>query len=305
MLCTYFILILFGLSQAQDYSEELQIVDLTKLNDTLSTNHRIIGGQPVNIEKYPYTVQVLLNGGLTCGGSLLSTSHVLTSAHCFFAQNGQMLRPSQLSVRLGSTMQGSGGTVVSVSRFIIHENYNIPIRNNDIGILVLSRRVTLSNQISLAFIPQQGNMVPDRAPVTYVGWGQTNVNVPVGSTVLNEVHVQNINLTICSIRYNQLSQLTGQTYIVTNDMLCAGILDVGQKDACQGDSGGPVIYNGVVVGITSWGYSCGHPSYPGVNSRVSSYTTWITRTMRGSAITSAGSLKMIIVFMLCSILYSY
>ncbi|XP_045526010.1 trypsin-like isoform X2 [Pieris brassicae] len=279
MLCTYFILFLFGLSQAQDYSEELQIVDLTKLNDTLSTNHRIIGGQPVNIEKYPYTVQVLLNRGLTCGGSLLSTSHVLTSAHCFFAQNGQMVRPSQLSVRLGSTMQGSGGTVVSVSKFVIHENYNIPIRNNDIGILFLSRRVKLTNQISLAFIPQQGNMVPDRATVTYVGWGYTNVNAPVGSTVLNEVHVQNINLTICSIRYNQLSQLTGMTYIVTNEMLCAGILDVGQKDACQGDSGGPVIYNGVVVGITSWGYSCGHPTYPGVNSRVSSYTTWITRTI--------------------------
>lgn len=43
----------------EDYSEDLQIVNLDELNDSASnTDTRIIGGQPVNIERYPYTVQV-------------------------------------------------------------------------------------------------------------------------------------------------------------------------------------------------------------------------------------------------------
>lgn len=70
----------------------------------------------------------------------------------------------------------SGGTVVRVSHYVIHERYNIPLRNNDIGILFLSRRLTLSNSVALAFIPAQGNSVPDGATVTHVGWGQTNVS---------------------------------------------------------------------------------------------------------------------------------
>ncbi|XP_047999851.1 trypsin, alkaline C-like [Leguminivora glycinivorella] len=58
-------------------------------------------------------------------------------------------------------------------------------------------------------------------------------------------------------------------------MLCSGWLDVGGRDQCQGDSGGPLIHNGVVIGVCSWGEQCALPRYPGVNARVSRYTSWI------------------------------
>ena len=53
-----------------------------------------------------------------------------------------------------------------------------------------------------------------------------------------------------------------------NSQVCAGAYS-GGKDTCQGDSGGGLygydsnLSKFVVVGITSYGYSCGKPGYPG------------------------------------------
>ena len=58
-------------------------------------------------------------------------------------------------------------------------------------------------------------------------------------------------------------------------MFCAGILDVGGKDACQGDSGGPVTLNGQLVGATSWGYGCAQAKYPGLYTDVAMFRNWI------------------------------
>ncbi|XP_046991906.1 trypsin-like [Schistocerca americana] len=44
-----------------------------------------------------------------------------------------------------------------------------------------------------------------------------------------------------------------------------------------GDSGGPVLYGGVLQGLTSWGYECATPPYPGIYTRVASYVDWIHR----------------------------
>lgn len=66
--------------------------------------------------------------------------------------------------------------------------------------------------------------------------------------------------------------------MVTDNMICSGWLDVGGRDQCQGDSGGPLIHNGVIVGLSSWGWDCASPVWPGVNTRVSSYTDWVVDT---------------------------
>lgn len=59
-------------------------------------------------------------------------------------------------------------------------------------------------------------------------------------------------------------------------MLCAGVMADPVKDTCQGDSGGPLAVNNAgewtLAGITSWGYACADPDYPGVYTRVTTYT---------------------------------
>lgn len=43
----------------------------------------------------------------------------------------------------------------------------------------------------------------------------------------------------------------------------------------EGDSGGPIICEAVLRGITSHGYKCGEPNFPGVYMDVSYYYDWI------------------------------
>ena len=71
-----------------------------------------------------------------------------------------------------------------------------------------------------------------------------------------------------------------------NDEFCAGSPDHdgdgktdGGTDACQGDSGGGLICSvrdkPVLVGIISWGKSCGISGAPGVYANVYKFTDWI------------------------------
>jgi secreted trypsin-like serine protease len=68
-------------------------------------------------------------------------------------------------------------------------------------------------------------------------------------------------------------------------MFLAGGLNASGKiiDTCQGDSGGPlfcIIDKQVfVLGITSWGYGCAMPNYPGVYAKVSAAIPWIKSTI--------------------------
>ncbi|KAJ0171048.1 hypothetical protein K1T71_013247 [Dendrolimus kikuchii] len=292
MLSYFLMLISIVYSQALQY--EITTVPLTEVQ----SNTRIIGGTATTIEKYPYTVQVLYYSQLSCGGSLLTRKHVMSAAHCFVSsEDNSLISPTRYSIRAGSSVLNSGGSVHQVSVIVVHERYNNPPRDNDVAVLLLTTEVTLGANIGLATIPAQGNSFPDNSSVTIVGWGSTNAVVSTISHVLNEVEVRKVNFDTCFDRYNQLQSLTGYFFLVTRSMMCAGLLDVGGKDACQGDSGGPVIYQGVVVGITSWGYGCAEPVYPGVNARVASYTNWInstvTRYNSGSSFGSTGAILLL------------
>ncbi|CAF4768414.1 unnamed protein product, partial [Rotaria sp. Silwood2] len=59
---------------------------------------------------------------------------------------------------------------------------------------------------------------------------------------------------------------------------------------CQGDSGGPLMafVNNVwqLHGITSNGYGCALPGYPGIYTRVSYYVKWIQSIMSPNKITT-------------------
>ncbi|KAI5640024.1 trypsin domain-containing protein [Phthorimaea operculella] len=239
---------------------------------------RIVGGQPTTIEQWPFMVQVLRNLSPVCAGSILTSRHVLSAAHCFVNSENKLLPVSVFAIRAGSTSLWTGGTVVAVQEIITHADYNTRIvRDNDVAVLLLQNELTFSSSIQSAGIPQAGYTVPDDAHVTYIGWGTTESGAV--STTLREVWVRKVNNEECVERYRMLEAQNNMPWPVTSSMICAGLLDVGGKDACSGDSGGPLVYNGAVVGVISWGWNCAEAQYPGVNARVSNFTFWIADTV--------------------------
>ncbi|XP_052756189.1 transmembrane protease serine 9-like [Galleria mellonella] len=243
---------------------------------------RIVGGSPTTVEQYPYmtNMQYGFLGSIWfqfCGGSLLTSTAVLSAAHCYEGD-----RPTDWRVLVGTSYASSGGQAIAVSQIIIHENYQSSTIDSDVAVIRLAYSAIFSESVGVARIPGVNYIVPDGANVTAIGWGAL---APGGGAPeqLQHVVVNVINQEICTERYDYLRTQPGfQNWPrITDGMLCAGILNVGGKDACQGDSGGPLAHQGdIVVGVTSWGYSCAHDYYPGVNARVSVYSNWIVANPR-------------------------
>ncbi|CAH0592702.1 unnamed protein product [Chrysodeixis includens] len=232
-----------------------------------SNPNRIVGGSTVNISSYPSLVSLLrahdwTNYRQNCGGIILNNRAILTAAHCTVGD-----APNRWRVRVGSSLANSGGVVHNAATIINHPSYGQGghMYNNDIAILRISSNIAFNNNARAASIAGSNYIVPDNAVVWTTGWGTTAFGGPL-SEQLRHVQVWAVNQNVCNSRY-------GGT--ITANMLCAGWLDVGGRDACQNDSGGPLYHSGVVVGVVSFGTGCGDPRFPGVYARVSRYTSWI------------------------------
>ncbi|XP_030032012.1 trypsin, alkaline B-like [Manduca sexta] len=235
-----------------------------------SAPQRIVGGSVTTIDNYPSLVALLRTQDWSqwsqaCGGSIINSRHILSAAHCLHGYAVGAWR-----VRVGSTWANSGGVVHAVDRHIIHYHYNNRTLDNDIAILRLASNIAFNQNARAGHYAGANYHVADNQAVWAAGWGHTQFRGNP-SEQLRHVEVRTINLDVCRDRYRRAFP----PRIVTDNMLCSGILDVGGRDACQGDSGGPVYHNNVIAGVTSWGIRCADRRFPGVNVRVQRYTAWI------------------------------
>ncbi|CAF4840781.1 unnamed protein product [Pieris macdunnoughi] len=242
----------------------------------LASSNRIVGGEETKIENYPYIVQVEMynsgNWNQGCGANIILRNWVVSAAHCF---EGWTYRPEHRRIRAGSTYRNEGGYVHYVDFERNHPEYGvIATFDADINVVKLTTPLVWSPSIQRGTIVPQGYVLPDNTPVVHAGWGNTT---PGGSPsrVLRHVEIYKVNNSLCTDRYNQLPGPN-----VSPNMICAGLLDIGGRDACQRDSGGPLYAGNVIVGIVSWGHGCANARYPGISTKVSSYTNWIIQNAR-------------------------
>lgn len=228
---------------------------------------KIIGGTPADINDAPWQVAILRLGtdnnyNHVCGGVIITASSILTAAQCTTGIQASFFR-----IRSGSTFHHVGGQVTAVIRKKEHDAFNSNTYQNDLAFLYLYNDINFGVSAAPAFLPPLGLVVPDRSYCFVTGWGTTSVG---GSKPLqlNKVTVPSVNQDRCVSAYSNI-------LAVTPNMICAGNLDAGGVDACVGDTGGPLTISNILIGITSWGVSCGVADYPGVYTRVPMYRNWI------------------------------
>lgn len=162
---------------------------------------------------------------------------------------------------VGTTTLNSGGTGYSVSRITSHSDYDSSTIANDISILRVSTTISGSNTV--ASIPIGSTYLGAGYTVTLSGWGSTSTGSALPNN-LQFINLRSISNADCASR--------NSPYPIFESSICT-FTQAGQG-ACNGDSGGPLVYDGILVGLVSWGIPCA-AGYADVFTRISYYIDWI------------------------------
>ena len=221
----------------------------------------IVGGTTTTTTAYPFVMQITdASGSQFCGGTLVAAKKVVTAAHCMVGETTGSVR-----VVGGRTyLNGTNGTVSKVSKIWIDPDYTDATNGDDVAVLTLSTSMpyTKASYVSSS----QTSVYAAGTTARILGWGTTSESGS-SSNQLRTATVPVVSDAGCGSSY-------GSDY-VKSDMVCAGYTS-GGVDTCQGDSGGPLLVGGVLAGITSWGEGCAEAGYPGVYTRLTTFSDLVT-----------------------------
>jgi secreted trypsin-like serine protease len=236
-----------------------------------------------------------------CGGTAVSSHHVVTAAHCFdyiekrgnsFASTFAGTRSWLLDVVIGTHDLDDVTTATSfpIGDVLVHEGYakhRATTQGNDLALVRLGRDWT-GPVPRLSLDDATDPTSPPGASLSVAGFGLLE-GAPRGGT-LRQFRRNDGTVYSAGSRFLQYVSLP----LISNDecvrrwssvgpgQLCAGYsAPQALKDSCGGDSGGPLVWYDrqgcpTHVGLVSWGPNdCGRPRAYGVYTRFSRYATWL------------------------------
>jgi len=226
----------------------------------------IVGGEAAVPNEFPHLVSLQYFGSHICGATIIRADALITAAHC--AEVGP---PSSLSVKAGKhnirEVEATEQTR-NIASIAIHPGY--PGANgfsNDVAILRTTTSFVFNAAVAPIPISPAGHTATGNGVIQ--GWGTTREG---GSypDILQKAELPIVTDAVCRQAYGAAE--------IEDNMICAGFTQ-GGVDSCEGDSGGPLVASDrgyrYLAGITSFGYGCARPGYPGVYQEISYHSEFI------------------------------
>ncbi|CAH2095577.1 unnamed protein product [Euphydryas editha] len=254
---------------------------------------RVVGGIDAKLGDFPWMALLGYQGRRgsdtrwLCGGSLITSHHVMTAAHCIHNHETDLYVVRLGELDLAREDDGAIPVDVLIKYKIKHEGYNPKSFTNDIGLLILQQDVQFSSLIRPICIPTNSELraksFENYNPII-AGWGNTEFRGP-SATHLQVLQLPVVGNDFCAKAYSEY-----KAQVIDERVLCAGYKH-GGKDACQGDSGGPLmqpIYYPqnlttyfFQIGVISYGKRCAEAGFPGVYTRVTNFVPWLQQNVLG------------------------
>ncbi|KAM5191806.1 granzyme A-like [Mantella aurantiaca] len=227
---------------------------------------KIVGGKEAKPHSRPYMVYIK-EKIVYCGGTLINPFWVLTAAHCDVKRTASIILGAHSISANETTKQ-----VRKISRVIAHERYKKGLLDNDVALLKLSEKATLTYAVKPLPLPGRCNEPVKGTVCSVAGWGRIN-NKETYADKLKEANVTIMDRKSCNKYWR------GK---ITENMICTS--EKRKIETCEGDSGGPLVCKGALQGIVSFGEDkCGIPGnaavYANLNCKI---ICWIYKQMASS-----------------------
>ncbi|XP_039180309.1 transmembrane protease serine 9 isoform X2 [Crotalus tigris] len=233
---------------------------------------KIVGGSSAAQGEWPWQVSLWLRRRQhSCGAVVIAERWLLSAAHCFDIYSN----PKMWVAVLGTPfLSGLDGQAEKIARIHKHPFYNGYMLDYDVALLELAAPLRYTSAIRPICLPDRTHVFNEGRPCVITGWGSTREGGLV-TTRLQKANVQVIPEQDCRSFY---------PIQISSRMLCAGFPQ-GAVDSCSGDAGGPLACREpsgrwFLAGITSWGYGCARPSFPGVYAKVTAVRGWIAQNLK-------------------------
>uniref|UniRef100_A0A8C8STT1 Peptidase S1 domain-containing protein n=1 Tax=Pelusios castaneus TaxID=367368 RepID=A0A8C8STT1_9SAUR len=241
---------------------------------------KIVGGSGATRGEWPWQASLWLRRKEhKCGAVLIADKWLLSAAHCFDIYSD----PKMWVAFLGTAfLSGMDGRVEKIFRIYKHPFYNIYTLDYDVALLELATSVRFTSAIKPICLPDNSHVFREGARCFITGWGATKEGgMAQGHGLCLAGHSRPCTLSTVA-PLNVIGEQACKKFYpiqISSRMVCAGFPQ-GAIDSCSGDAGGPLACREpsgrwFLAGITSWGYGCARPHFPGVYTKVTAVRGWI------------------------------
>lgn len=226
-----------------------------------------------------------------CAGTLVSSTKIVSAAHCFSSLVGEVTDPSDVLVAFGNDLSRPNA-VLEVKDIVTHpEFFTNPYNFYDIAVVTLKTPVDIE-PIPLVSLEESETLLTPGSSAKTVGWGALKYDTLWFPEQLVEGNLTIFPYESCGYGVDyEIDGIVFEGWTVYEPKLgiCAAGVTSGQiVDSCQGDSGGPLLVDGKLVGVVSAGVGCGDP-VPGVYTRVTAVSDFLNNNMLSPVETSLDS----------------